>query len=461
MKPFSLEKVCSWTGGDLLCGKQERYVNRISTDTRTLQPGDLFIALRGEQFDGHDYSAQAAEKGAIAMLCDEQFDEATAPETLALIQVSDTLLGLQRLAASYRKELDVKVVGITGSNGKTSTKEMLAAVLGVKYRVQKTKGNLNNHIGVPLTLLSLEETTEIAITEMGMNHPGEIRPLAEIAKPDIAVVTGIGWAHIEAFESRSDIAEEKGELVRALDAEGIAVINGDDEFLKKTELWTEAKIVRSGFDPQNDVVISDVHTDSAGMQFTAVIESEELNVSIPVFGRHMAANAGLALAVAHTLGVPLESSKVGLENLDLPGGRLKLRSRARGWVLDDSYNASPDSIAAGVESLDLLPGNGRKVVLLGAMAELGDHSVQLHQWVGERVAANGVEIMGVMGPNAEHYIAGAEKENKAVMTYLADSHEALAEFYLKHAKPDDLILIKGSRRMEMERLVELLVGQGN
>ncbi|MEM6601939.1 MAG: UDP-N-acetylmuramoyl-tripeptide--D-alanyl-D-alanine ligase, partial [Verrucomicrobiota bacterium] len=410
MKPFSIQDACKWSGGTLLQGRGERFVNCVSTDTRTLQPGNLFVALRGEHFDGHDYAAVAAEKGAIAMLCDERFDSAQVPAGLSLIRVEDTLGALHCLAAAYRKTLDLRVVGITGSNGKTSTKEMVAAALGVQFSVQKTEGNLNNHIGVPLTLLSLEESTEIAVIEMGMNHPGEIQPLAEMAAPDIGIVTGIGWVHVEAFDSRDGIAEEKGALIRALSDDGFAVVNGDDPFLERTDHWTKARIVRSGFNAKNSVKLSDMSATEAGTRFKASGAGESVEVSIPLIGAHMAANAGLALAVAQVCGISLAAAATGLKRLELPGGRLKLHQHQRGWILDDTYNASPDSMVAGMDSLELIPGTGRRVALLGAMAELGDYSVQLHHWVGVQAAQKQIDFLGVMGPDAKFYLAGAKSE---------------------------------------------------
>ncbi|MEM6884641.1 MAG: UDP-N-acetylmuramoyl-tripeptide--D-alanyl-D-alanine ligase, partial [Verrucomicrobiota bacterium] len=457
MKPFSVLDACNWSGGSLLQGSGERFVNRVSTDTRTLQPGDLFVALRGEHFNGHDYAAAAAQKGAIAMLCDEKFDAAQAPAGLSLICVNDTLTGLQQLASAYRQSLDVRVVGITGSNGKTSTKEMVAAALEVQFDVQKTQGNLNNHIGVPLTLLSLEESTEIAVVEMGMNHPGEIQPLAEMAAPDIGIVTGIGWVHVEAFDSRDGIAEEKGALIRALSDSGTAIVNGDDSLLDRTEAWTKARIIRAGFGESNTIRISEVSATEAGTLFKVAHDGESVEVSIPLFGAHMAANAALALAAAQVCGVSLEAAASGLSQLELPGGRLKLHRHLRGWILDDTYNASPDSIVAGMDSLRLIPGEGRRVALLGAMAELGNHSEQLHRWVGEQAAQKQIDLLGVMGPDANFYLEGAKSEGMdASRMQLGESHQKMARAYLDQSEPSDVILVKGSRSMSMEQVVSLI-----
>ncbi|MEM6886442.1 MAG: UDP-N-acetylmuramoyl-tripeptide--D-alanyl-D-alanine ligase [Verrucomicrobiota bacterium] len=462
MKPFSIEDASRWSGGELLRGSSDRFVTHVSSDTRTLQPGDLFVALHGEHFNGHDYAAVAAEKGAIAMLCDQDFDVAEAPAGLSLICVKDTLKGLQHLAAAYRRSLNLRVVGITGSNGKTSTKEMVAAALGVQFNVQKTEGNLNNHIGVPLTLLSLDESTEIAVVEMGMNHPGEIQPLAEMAVPDIGIVTGIGWVHVEAFDSRDGIAEEKGALIRTLSDEGIAVINGDDSFLERTESWTDARIIRAGFGEGNAVRLSDVSANGTGTHFSVSMGDETVEVSIPLFGAHMAANAGLALAVAQACGVPLKDAASGLAQLELPGGRLKLHQRQNGWLLDDTYNASPDSIVAGMGSLGLIPGAGRRVALLGGMAELGEYSVQLHRWVGEQAAQKQIEFLGVMGPDAEFYLEGAQNEGMDVsqMT-LGETHEEIAEAYLNQSEASDVVLVKGSRSIQMEKVVSLIQEEGS
>jgi UDP-N-acetylmuramoyl-tripeptide--D-alanyl-D-alanine ligase len=463
MKPISLADAAVWSGGDLMQGSAERFMTRVCSDTRTLQPGDLFVALRGEHFDGHDYATEAAQKGAIAMMCDRDFTSTDVPAALGLIRVEDTLKGLQKLAGTYRKQLDLRVVGITGSNGKTSTKEMVAAALSVKYQVQKTQGNLNNHIGVPLTLLALEEQTEWAVIEMGMNHPGEIRPLAAMGDPDIAVVTGIGWVHIEAFDSREGIAEEKGELIRALKPEGVAVINGDDPLLVPVTQWTDAKIIRTGFGDQNNFRVTDVTANESGTQFSVCQGGgNRVAVSIPLFGAHMASNAALALAVAAECGVPLESAANGLKNLELPGGRLKLHAHAAGWLLDDTYNASPDSMVAGMDSLALLPGSGRKVALLGSMGELGAFSQELHEWVGEQAAKRQFDLLGAIGPFAEAYIKGARDAGMDQSRLMAAStHEQMIQFYQQQAEPNDVILVKGSRSMAMEKVVGLIQEKRN
>ncbi len=457
MKPFSISNACEWTGGELVRGNGERFINRVSTDTRSIQPGDLFVALRGERFNGHDYAVSAQEQGAIAMLCDTTFAVETAPESLSLIRVPDTLKALQQMAAAYRQTLSLRVVGITGSNGKTSTKEMIAAALSTQFRVQKTDGNLNNHIGVPLTILSLEESTEIAVIEMGMNHRGEIRPLAEMSAPDIGVITGIGWVHVEAFDSRDGIAEEKGALIRALKGDGVAIVNGDDSFLQRTETWTSGKILRVGFNAENQISLDRVSADEKGTRFKVTADGFEVEAMIPLFGAHMAANAGLAMAVALECGIQLGQAIKGLETLELPGGRLKLHRHQKGWLLDDTYNASPDSMVAGMQSLSLIPGSGKKVALLGAMAELGDYSEPLHEWVGEQAVANELALLGVMGPHAEAYLTGARKAGMSSNAMACvESHQALLDFYQAQAKDDDVVLVKGSRSMAMEKVVEML-----
>lgn len=458
MKPLPIQQVAHWCGGELVSGLGEMRIEGISTDTRTLQQGEVYLALKGDRFDGHDYLGQAAEAGAAGCIVDSGATGAEGAAGMACIRVEDTLQALQSLARSYRESLNIRVVGITGSNGKTSTKEMVAAVLGAHYTVQKTLGNLNNHIGVPLTLLGLEEDTQWAVVEMGMNHRGEIRPLAEMAAPDYGIITGIGWAHIEFFDSREDIAEEKGQLFRVLSDDAVAVFNGDDSFLKRVSKWTGARRVRCGFHEGCEFRLSALKADGEGIEFSVShTEMGSSRIHLPLFGRPMARNAALAVAIGAEAGVSSEEAGLALRSLKLPGGRLKVMRFDGGWVVDDTYNASPDSVAAAMESLDLLPGSGRKGVLLGGMSELGKRSRDLHAWIGGQAVRAGVDYLLAVGPNVEATIeeavnAGANPETFQVV----GEHEAMWDLFRKVRGSGDRVLVKGSRAMKMETIIEYL-----
>jgi UDP-N-acetylmuramoyl-tripeptide--D-alanyl-D-alanine ligase len=429
MKPLTLSQVAELAGGRLLNGGGALTVSRVCTDTRALSAGDLFVALRGKNFDGHDFIGQAAERGAAAALVDQT---PAAAGNFPLILVDDTLAGLQRLAKNYRRTLTVKVVAITGSNGKTSAKEFVAAVLSAKFKTHKTEGNLNNHIGVPLTVLGIDDSHEYAVIELGMNHPGELAPLVEMARPDIGIITSIGWAHIGAFADREAIAREKARVIECLPADGLAVLI-DDEWLPLLTSLTKARVARV-----------------SGTMMRGVVT-----------GSHMARNASLAAAVGAELGIGVKDVMESLAAVRLPENRSSARKFRDGWLLDDTYNASPDSMFAAFHALAELPGEGRKVALLGSMGELGAHAARLHREVGAAAAREGIALLFTLGANAQDLVAGAadSDENQQVASgdyHAFSDHAALLAAYWEQARADDKILVKGSRSQRMELIVSEL-----
>ncbi|MGF1678584.1 MAG: UDP-N-acetylmuramoyl-tripeptide--D-alanyl-D-alanine ligase [Candidatus Methylacidiphilales bacterium] len=461
MIPLECQQVARMAQGHLLQGHPERKVTGVSTDTRSVQPGDVFVALRGDRFDGHEFIESAMRKGALAVIVDRPFNKGTLPESMAVIKVNDTLVALQRWASAYRQTLSVRIAAVTGSNGKTSTKEMMRCSLGARWNTSGTKGNLNNHIGVPLTLLSIEENTEWMVMEMGMNHAGELRPLVEMAKPDLAVITGIGWAHIEHLGSREAIAEEKMEVVRSLPAHGFALISGNDPLLQPLPSKTAAKVIKAGWVEGCEMRGNSLQVEGGGMTFDCYFGGESTSVFLPIHGKHMASNALLALAAATVSGVRLQSAADALRHLKLPGSRLKRIPWGGGVLIDDSYNASPDSVMAGVETLILLPDKGRRVLLLGGMAELGVMSVELHEWVGQQVVRLGVDLLGLYGPYSEDTLRGALNAGmQRDRVGMFSDHESLAKWYEQKRADGDVVLVKGSRAMKMEILIENLTGKG-
>lgn len=452
MKPICFADLAVWSGGTLVHGQPERMVTRVTSDSRAILPGDLFVALVGEKFDGHQFAADAFRQGALAVMVSGEIPAEAVPSGSGVIRVADTLKGLQELSKAYRSRLSVRVVAVTGSNGKTSTKEFLAGVLSKLGPTAKTQGNLNNHIGVPLTLLSLDESHAWAVVEMGMNHPGEIRPLVDLAGPEIGVITQAGWAHIENFSSREAIAAEKGEVACHLPAGGFAVLQGDNPRLRALAGKIPVPVAWVGSGEGNDFRILPQTIGAQGSHFEISSGGQTAAFSIPVPGWHMVENAALAVATGWKLGLEARSIAEGLNGAVLPKGRLALKAHGEGWLLDDTYNANPDSMAAAFRTLMNLPGSGRGVALLGSMGELGSRAKELHRWVGADAAASGITCLHALGPNAADLVEGA-REGGITETGCWPDHESLAKGYLKNSRPDDRIVVKGSRSAAMEKVL--------
>lgn len=459
MTPTDFQTLAEQCGGVLHAGKADAKVSRVGKDTREMRPGDLYVALKGDRFDGHDFVAAAAQAGAAGALVSD-LPKASLPEGFGLIKVADTLVGLQTLAGAYRRQLPTKTVGVTGSSGKTSTKEMIASVLRRKFTVCATQGNLNNHIGVPLTLLAMESDDEWGVVEMGMNHPGEIPPLTRMAAPCVGVVTNIGTAHIEYFENRDGIAHEKSELIQALPADGLAVFPADDDYADYLRGRTSARIVTGG----EGGVWSASHIDVTvkGIAFDLCGAGGQTRVLLPLFSRPMVTNALLAAAVGHEAGLSLEEIAAGLAAVELPGQRMKVSQLADGrWIINDAYNANADSMASSLQALKEVPSGGRKTALLGSMGELGDRSVELHRQVGHDGAALGLDGLVLMGPGAEDMRSGALEGGLTAeqVQVAADHDEALAALTQGFNTTGDCLLVKGSRFMQLEQVVTQLESQ--
>ncbi len=452
MERLSLSQIAEWAGGKIVAGASASEITRLSTDSRTLQPGDLFVPLRGENFDGHQFLAQAAERGASAALVDEKCD-VKLPANLAVVLVPDTLAAYQQIAAEYRRSLGLKVIGITGSNGKTSTKDFLAAALARRFRVTKTEGNFNNHVGLPRTILEAGAQDEIAVWEIGMNHPGEIAPLAKIARPDAAIITNIGTAHIEFMGSREAIAQEKGVLAEAVGAGGFVILNADDAFSEVIAQRTRAKVIRAGIE-RGSLRAEDIRQTSAGSEFTVLEGAHRCRVQLPVPGLHMVQNAMLAIAAARAFGISLEEAAAGLASTPLTKARLQLREVRGVRFLDDSYNANPESMKAALRTLIELRTEGTRFAVLGYMGELGTESERGHAEVGEAAAAFGIDRLIVVGPQAEAIARAARAAGLAKTDSVLDA-AAAAELLAEETRAGDLVLLKGSRTARMERVLEL------
>ncbi len=450
MDPTALDNIVRWSGGHLLDGDPAFSIDTICTDSRALKAANLFLALRGDKFDGHTFVAEAARRGAIGAVVEESLEGL--PPGFAQIRVPNTLDALQQISARYRRQLPLQVVAITGSNGKTSTKDFTAAVLGENFRVTKTEGNFNNHIGLPLTMLHARSSDQIGVFEIGMNHPGEIAPLAALAAPDVAIITNIGVAHIEYMGSREAIAQEKGALAEALQPSGVVILNADDDFSKAIAARTKADAIFCGLE-QGDVRATDLRQDFSGMKFRLCADDRGVDAEIPVPGVHMVRNALLAVAVGRFFGMSLEECAEGLRKLRLTHGRLEQKIIGSIHVLDDTYNANPDSMCAALQTLAAMPCEGRRIAVLGRMGELGAESEPGHRRVGKIAAELGIDCVIDVGAAPSFIAEEATRGGVARVLRPASATEAVLALR-EVAKPGDIVLVKGSRSAKMERIVE-------
>ncbi len=451
MNPLPLSKIAQLAGASLSSGDETVMVDKVGTDSRTIKPGELFVALRGENFDGHDFVEAAAKSGATGALVDQNWN-GHVPENFALIRASETLHAYQQIAANYRRSLGLKVVAITGSNGKTSTKDFAASVLGRKFRVTKTEGNFNNHVGLPRTILEATPEDELAVWEIGMNHPGEIAALSRIAAPDAAIITNIGVAHIEFMGSREAIAREKGALAEAVGSQGTVILNADDPFSKGIAARTRAKVVFAGTTAGSLRAI-EIRQSADGSEFTILEGAHRCRAKLPVAGLHMVQNALLAVAAGRAFELSIEECASGLAAAPLTKARLQIKQIGGVHFLDDSYNANPDSMKAALRTLVELDTGGKHIAVLGEMRELGAESERGHREVGETAASLAVDQLITIGDVAEAIAEGARAAGLSNVSSVPSTREA-ADFLGEIAAPGDLVLIKGSRAAKTEEVIE-------
>ena len=447
MNPVSVQQIADILGVAIAAGRSDVLVyGGVSTDTRALPKGSAYFALRGENFNGDVFASVALAAGACVAVVHHWDGEL--PENTAVIVVPDTLLALQRLALWWRKQLEIPVVAITGSNGKTSTKDFTAAVLSQRFNVSATRGNLNNHIGVPLTILATTPEHTAAVWEMGMNHSGEIAPLCEIARPKFGIITNVGTAHIEFLGTREAIAVEKGMLARSLPADGILFLPATCEFGDYMRQRSRATMVAVG-NGRGVVRAENLRFDADGTRFTLVIDgADSAEVSLPVPGRHMVTNALLAAAIGWKLGISSVEIAGGLSSATLTGGRLGRYLHGGTMVIDDTYNANPESMAAAIETLADTPigDDSRRIIVLGRMGELGAHAPAAHLRVGTLAAERQLTVIAV-GEGSEGIAQGAKTNS-----YFPDLEQA-AGWLKREVKPGDVVLFKGSRAATVERVM--------
>jgi UDP-N-acetylmuramoyl-tripeptide--D-alanyl-D-alanine ligase len=457
---LTIEEVLRATGGKLLQGKGNAFFHGISTDSRTITEGELFIALKGPRFDGHHYALEALKKKAGGVLIEEDMVgdiRWNGYRSRTVIAVKDTLTALGDIARDWRRKYGPPVVALTGSNGKTTTKEMIAACLETTFPILKTKGNLNNLIGVPLTLLTLTEKERAVVLEMGMNVPGEIRRLTEIAEPDVGLITNIQKVHLEGMGSLERLKEEKGELFRKMRRNGTILVNQDDPRVVGLARDYPGQKITFGIETPAEVMAKEIQLRGVeGTSFTLILEGEVMEVHLRLMGRHFVPNALSAIAVACLFGVELKQAKEAIEHFQSFPMRMELVPLKGGKVLiNDAYNANPYSMELALESLVEVKGKGRAIAVLGDMLELGNFAEEAHEQLGEKVSRLAIDFLLALGEEAPLVVESAIRHGFPIeRTRVVESHSEAISLLRQMVQNGDWILVKGSRRMVMEKIVE-------
>lgn len=422
----------------------------ICTDSRKLQAGDVYLALSGERFDGHDFVVTAAAAGAVAALVEREI-EADIPQLL----VENSLAALAQLAAWQRRQFEGPVVGITGSSGKTTVKQLMASVLQQTAVTWMTQGNLNNHIGVPLTLLSLQPEHQAAVIEMGASAVGEIAYTANLVAADVAIITNASESHLQGFGSLQGIVQTKGELLDYLADDGCAVLNYDDPYCSEwLQRAAQHRHLTFGLSAKADVYASQVVSSLNGVNFRLHCPQGESDIQLPLLGRHNVLNALAVAAAAAALNISLADIQRGLNQAQAFSGRLQWRSASAGIrLLDDSYNANPASMCAAI---DVLADAGRGFLVMGDMGELGERAIAAHQQVGRYAQQRGIFSLLACGELSTHAVAAFNQDNDGQGGHVFSDQEALVTYLQQHAQPGDVVLVKGSRSAKMDQVVRAL-----
>lgn len=468
MKAWTLEAITKFTdgaltGADAACGDR---ITRVVFDSRLASPGCLFVPIIGERVDGHDFISDAAHRGAIATLASTTWLAKKPQPSIAVVAVDLPVTALQRWAQRYLATIEPTIVGITGSTGKTTTKEMVAAVLQSKYRVLKNEGNLNTEIGLPLTVLRAEAEHEMLVLEMGMSGLGEITLLTQLAQPDIAVITNVGEAHIELLGSKELIAQAKGEVLAGMCKAGTAILNGDDAHVLSQLHLAPARVIYFGLGPRSDqaerLFVTDLHSSGAGIELVINWQNERQALSFPWPGRHNAYNIAAAVAVGIASGLSLQAAVGGLSNYVPAASRLALKNVADYMIIDDTYNANPTSMEVALNVLLEYPQAVRRIAVLGDMLELGAMATAAHTELGKSVAQSGIDELVTVGRLARDIAHGALIAGMAPSKIHSFACNQTAADYLQAQQTaGQVVLIKGSRGMVMEEIVAALAAHGN
>lgn len=452
MQVLKCKEILKATGGKLEAGYENTAFSGVSTDSRKINKGDLFIPLSGLNFDGHDFIQKALDAGAAGVITHKDIP---AVEGKAVILVKDTSAALRDIAGFYRRKFSVPFVGITGSVGKTSTKDMVACALGAGYKVLKTEGNLNNEIGVPLTVFSLDDTHEAAVVEMGMSGLGEISRLTAIVKPHIAIITNIGMSHIEKLGSRQNILKAKMEILEGVNRDGLVILNGDDTLLRGVRSFVHFRTKLFGIEDECDYQAYNIQTlGENGSNFEILVGEREYRVHVPAPGIHNIYNALAAIAAGLELNVSMQDIIAGISQFNPGKMRLNVFEKDGIKIIDDVYNASPQSMEAALGVMCDIAGDSRKIAVLGDMLELGDWAGKAHYDVGKFAAVKGVHYIITVGQNAGQIALGASeggcsKQNIASFNTNGEAINYINSFIAQ----GDIILVKGSRGMKMEEIV--------
>ena len=456
METRSLKFVAEACAAGMERGSGETCIQRVCTDSRQAQGGDLFFALKGERFDGHDFINEVAARGVSAVVVERKKTSPSLPDCAVLV-VDDTRTALGRLAMAYRREFTLPVIAVAGSNGKTTVKELIASVLRQKLATLWSEASFNNDIGVPLTLLRLEKSHQAAVLEAGTNHPGELAPLVRMIQPKYGVLTNIGREHLEFFGDVAGVAQEEGWLAELLPADGKLLVNGDSEWTELIARRTRATVVRVGLGEKNDWRAKGIRLDKHGVTFRVEAPKTDFGgeYRVNLLGRHQVVNALFAVAVSEELGLGRPAVRDGLA--ECPPAKMRMQFWEAGGVrvLDDAYNANADSTVAALETLCALPLQGRRVAVLGEMAELGAQSESAHAEVGRRAAELGIGQLFAVGRMAPVVAAAARKAGLSRVIEFADV-ETARNAVKNFVKAGDVVLLKASRASRLERIAETL-----
>lgn len=454
MEYISYEEIIEAVEGTILVKGESDLYNSINIDTRAIKEKDVFIALKGENFNGNDFVSEASKKGASICIIDEiKFKEGSLNKGTAVIKVDDTKKALLRLAKVYLNKLNLKVIGITGSTGKTSTKDLVAAVLAAKFKVFKTLGNFNNEIGLPMMIFKLDKSYDVAVLEMGMSGFGEIHNLCEVANPSIAIITNIGMSHIENLQTRENILKAKMEITDFFTKDSVLIVNSDNDLLEGITP-SNYKLIKTGIDSESSFRACDLNIEESKITFNIMEKGELINntIEVNVPGRHNILNSLLAIACARTMGMNYNEIAKGFKRLEATSMRLDIIKGTKFTIINDCYNASPDSMVAAIDVLCNISGKS-KIAVLGTMKELGDSAFEAHKQVAEYAKLKNIDLLITLGEFNEAYKEGFNDINK----YRSfETYNEVVSFLEGTISKNDVVLVKASRYMKLESIVSAL-----
>lgn len=454
---LTLNEILKATKGEIIIDKGYKSFKSLSTDTRKIEKDSIFVALKGENFNGNKFAEEAGEKGASIVIVDE-LEWISQNIKSTVIRVKNTRDALLDLAKFYREKLGVKIIAVTGSTGKTSTKDILAALLSKKYKVFKTKGNFNNEVGLPLMIFSMDESYDIAILEMGMSNFNEIHRLANAGRPDIALITNIGISHIENLKSRENILKAKMEITDFFNKDSVLIVNGNDDLLKNLKS-SKYKIIKTTINGNGDINGENLKVGIKESSFIIELKNKRKEFTLPLPGKHNIENCLLGIAAGLNLGLSIEEMEEGLKNLEKTSMRLEILNTKSFTIVNDCYNASPSSMKSSIDTVKSINGK-RKIAILGTMKELGEFSYEAHKEVGEYGKNNDIDIIMVCGDYSEGFVEGFSKDT----AYKFENKEDLIKALKDKVKENDVILVKASRAMKFEditkKLLDLAANEG-